>query len=96
MHQSYSKLTLMTSPNFSQAPSRQLLFFGNKEYKKNDKLTIGVSSRFVSRKKIDWVIDALHELKMDGMNVDLKIFGFGKLEKYLRKLSQVIDKRDMH
>ena len=61
----------------------------SKEYKKNDKLTIGVSSRFVSRKKIDWVIDALHELKMDGMNVDLKIFGFGKLEKYLRKLSDV-------
>jgi phosphatidylinositol alpha-1,6-mannosyltransferase len=61
----------------------------SKEYKKNDKLTIGVSSRFVSRKKIDWVIDALHELKMDGMNVDLKIFGFGKLEKYLRKLSDI-------
>ena len=40
-------------------------------------------------KKIDWVIDALHELKMDGINVDLKIFGFGKLEKYLRKLSDV-------
>ena len=26
---------------------------------------------------------------MDGMNVDLKIFGFGKLEKYLRKLGDV-------
>ena len=26
---------------------------------------------------------------MDGVNVDLKIFGYGKLEKYLKKLSQV-------
>ena len=52
-----------------------------KDYSTKDNLTVGVSSRFVSRKKIDWVIDALHELKMDGVNVDLKIFGYGKLEK---------------
>ncbi len=60
-----------------------------KDYSTKDNLTVGVASRFVSRKKIDWVIDALHELKMDGINVDLKIFGYGKLEKYLKKLSQV-------
>ena len=60
-----------------------------KDYSTKDNLTVGVASRFVSRKKIDWVIDALHELKMDGVNVDLKIFGYGKLEKYLKKLSQV-------
>ena len=55
-----------------------------KDYSTKDNLTVGVASRFVSRKKIDWVIDALHELKMDGVNVDLKIFGYGKLEKYLK------------
>ena len=60
-----------------------------KDYSTKDNLIVGVASRFVSRKKIDWVIDALHELKMDGVNVDLKIFGYGKLEKYLKKLSQV-------
>ena len=37
-----------------------------KEFNENEKLTVGVSSRFVSRKKIDWVIDSLNDLQMDG------------------------------
>ena len=57
-----------------------------KDYKVSEKISVGVSSRFVSRKKIDWVIDALHDLKLDGVNVELNIFGFGKLEKYLKSL----------
>ena len=32
----------------------------NKEFDTNKVLKIGVMSRFVSRKKIDWVIDAVH------------------------------------
>ena len=35
-------------------------------------------SRFVSRKKIDWVIEAVHELKEKGHDVDLDILGFVK------------------
>ena len=46
---------------------------------KTENLTIGVSSRFVSRKKINWVIDAIHELNLSGHNLSLNIFGFGKL-----------------
>lgn len=60
-----------------------------KDYKVSEKISVGVSSRFVSRKKIDWVIDALNDLKLDGVNVELNIFGFGKLEKYLKKLGEV-------
>ncbi len=60
-----------------------------KDYKVPKKISVGVSSRFVSRKKIDWVIDALDQLQQDGINVELKIFGFGKLEKYLKKLGEV-------
>ncbi len=60
-----------------------------KEFNENEKLIVGVSSRFVSRKKIDWVIDSLNDLQMDGYDVTLNIFGYGKLEKYLKKLSDI-------
>ncbi len=56
---------------------------------KTENLTIGVSSRFVSRKKINWVIDAIHELNLSGHNLSLNIFGFGKLENYLKKLADI-------
>lgn len=61
----------------------------NKELIKNEVLKIGVMSRFVSRKKIDWVIEAVHELKENGHNVELDILGFGKQKNYLQRLSSV-------
>src|SRR6056300_1318095 len=61
----------------------------NKEFIKNEVLKIGVMSRFVSRKKIDWVIEAVHELKENGQNVELDILGFGKQKNYLQRLSSV-------
>ena len=60
-----------------------------KDFNENEKLIVGVSSRFVSRKKIDWVIDSLNDLQMDGYDVTLNIFGYGKLEKYLKQLSDI-------
>ena len=61
----------------------------NKEFDTNKVLKIGVMSRFVSRKKIDWVIDAVHELKETGNNIELDIMGFGKQKNYLNRLSLV-------
>ena len=61
----------------------------SKEFDTNEVLRIGVMSRFVSRKKIDWVIDAVHELKEAGHNVELDILGFGKQKNYLKRLSLV-------
>lgn len=60
-----------------------------KNYFKEGRIVIGVSSRFVSRKKIDWVIDVLHNLNQDGYESELKIFGYGKLEDYYQKLSEI-------
>lgn len=60
-----------------------------KDYKQKDVLTVGVSSRFVPRKKIDWVIDSVSDLVDEGRRVELKIFGFGKQESFLRKLAKL-------
>ena len=60
-----------------------------KEYEVNEKITIGVVSRLVSRKKINWLIDVTHEIREAGIPIQLKIFGFGKQENYLKKLSNV-------
>jgi len=58
-----------------------------KEFETEKALKVGVMSRFVSRKKIDWVIDAVHELKENGHDVELDILGFGKQKNYLQRLS---------
>ena len=58
-------------------------------YENNVPLTIGVVSRLVSRKKISWLIDVAHDLKEEGLPIELKILGFGKQENYLKKLSSV-------
>ena len=58
-------------------------------YEYNEPLTIGVVSRLVSRKKISWLIDVAHDLKEEGLSIELKILGFGKQENYLKKLSSV-------
>ena len=58
-----------------------------KEFETEKTLKVGVMSRFVSRKKIDWVIDAVHELKENGHDVELDILGFGKQKNYLQRLS---------
>ena len=47
-------------------------------YENNVPLTIGVVSRLVSRKKISWLIDVAHDLKEEGLPIELKILGFGK------------------
>ena len=60
-----------------------------KEYKNKEFLTVGVSSRFVPRKKIDWVIDSVSDLADRGRKVELKVFGFGKQESYLKKLANI-------
>ena len=60
-----------------------------KEFETEKALKVGVMSRFVSRKKIDWVIDAVHELKENGHDVELDILGFGKQKNYLQRLSSL-------
>ena len=60
-----------------------------KEFETEKTLKVGVMSRFVSRKKIDWVIDAVHELKENGHDVELDILGFGKQKNYLQRLSSL-------
>tara|TARA_B110000438_G_scaffold262604_1_gene274046 strand:- start:2689 stop:3756 length:1068 start_codon:yes stop_codon:yes gene_type:complete len=60
-----------------------------KEFQTEQNLKVGVMSRFVSRKKIDWVIEAVHELRENGHNVELDILGFGKQKNYLQRLSLI-------
>ena len=60
-----------------------------KEFQTEQNLKVGVMSRFVSRKKIDWVIEAVHELRENGHNVELDILGFGKQKNYLQRLSSI-------
>ena len=52
-------------------------------------IKVGVMSRFVSRKKIDWVIEAVHELKEKGHDIELDILGFGKQQNYLQRLASI-------
>jgi len=60
-----------------------------RDYKIESGLTVGVVSRFVSRKKINWLIDAVHEINQEGYDIKLNILGFGKQENYLKKLAGI-------
>ena len=60
-----------------------------RDYKVEGALTVGVVSRFVSRKKINWLIDAAHEINQEGYEIKLNILGFGKQENYLKKLAGI-------
>jgi len=60
-----------------------------RDYKVEGVLTVGVVSRFVSRKKINWLIDAAHEINQEGYEIKLNILGFGKQENYLKKLAGI-------
>jgi len=60
-----------------------------RDYKIDSGLTVGVVSRFVSRKKINWLIDAVHEINQEGYDIKLNILGFGKQENYLKKLAGI-------
>ena len=60
-----------------------------RDYKIEGALTVGVVSRFVSRKKINWLIDAAHEINQEGYEIKLNILGFGKQENYLKKLAGI-------
>lgn len=60
-----------------------------KEFQTEQSLKVGVMSRFVSRKKIDWVIEAVHELRENGHKVELDILGFGKQKNYLQRLASI-------
>ena len=60
-----------------------------KDYKTEGAITVGVVSRFVSRKKINWLIDAAHEISQEGHEIKLNILGFGKQENYLKKLAGI-------
>ena len=60
-----------------------------RDYKVEGGFTVGVVSRFVSRKKINWLIDAVHEINEEGHEVKLNILGFGKQENYLKKLAGI-------
>ena len=53
------------------------------------KVLVGVSSRFVPRKKIDWVIEVCSNLLDEGYDVELYIYGHGRLKEKLKKLSQL-------
>jgi len=55
----------------------------------SQKIIIGVSSRFVPRKKIDWVIEVCSNLFDEGYNLELYIYGHGRLKEKLKKLSQL-------
>lgn len=60
-----------------------------KEVTTKQTIKVGVMSRFVSRKKIDWVIEAVHELKEKGYDIELDILGFGKQQNYLQRLASI-------
>ena len=60
-----------------------------KEVTTKQTIKVGVMSRFVSRKKIDWVIEAVHELKEKGHDIELDILGFGKQQNYLQRLASI-------
>ena len=60
-----------------------------RDYKVEGGFTVGVVSRFVSRKKINWLIDAVHEINEEGHEIKLNILGFGKQENYLKKLAGI-------
>ena len=60
-----------------------------KEVATKQTIKVGVMSRFVSRKKIDWVIEAVHELKEKGHDIELDILGFGKQQNYLQRLASI-------
>ena len=53
--------------------------------------TIGVASRFVPRKHHDWVLEAGHELRRRGIDVDVLVVGRGRLEARLRRLADRLD-----
>jgi len=50
---------------------------------------VGVSSRFVSRKKIDWVMEVCSLLSDEGYNLHLYVYGYGRLENKLKSLSEL-------
>ncbi len=60
-----------------------------RDYKVEGGLTVGVVSRFVSRKKINWLIDVVHEINEEGYEIKLNILGFGKQKDYLKKLAAI-------
>ena len=60
-----------------------------KDYKIEGALTVGVVSRLVSRKKINWLIDVVHQINEEGCEIKLNILGFGKQKKYLKKLADI-------
>lgn len=60
-----------------------------KDYKIEGALTVGVVSRLVSRKKINWLIDVAHQINEEGYEIKLNILGFGKQKKYLKKLADI-------
>ncbi len=60
-----------------------------KEFKEGERVVVGVSSRFVVRKRIEWVLEACSDLVEEGYILELHIYGHGRLESKLRKLSDL-------
>ena len=63
----------------------QVIFKSNKSLDRNELERL----LFVSRKKINWLIDAAHEISQEGYEIKLNILGFGKQENYLKKLAGI-------
>ena len=59
------------------------------EIRESKNLIVGVSSRFVPRKKIDWVIEVCSKLFDEGYSVEVYIYGHGRLREKLIKLSEL-------
>ena len=60
------------------------------EFNESKRIVVGVSSRFVPRKRIEWVIEVCSELVDEGYNLELFIYGHGRLELKLKKLSELL------
>ena len=65
-------------------------FIKQREDTDEESIIIGVCSRFVPRKKIDWVMEVCSQLSQEGYKLKVAIYGQGRLEKKLKKLSELI------
>ncbi len=90
-HFSFNKLEKVTTANlvYIGAGIPKSVAVGNRKFTQGERLVVGVSSRFVTRKRIEWVIEVCSDLVEEGYNLELFIYGHGRLESKLRKLSDL-------
>ena len=91
-HFSFNKLEKVTTANLVHigAGIPEGVSAGTRKFNQGERIVVGVSSRFVVRKRIEWVIEVCSNLVDEGYNLELFIYGHGRLESKLRKLSDLL------